>query len=162
MIKNKSRPLLLLMPLLLSAGLAKAQDGVNASGGIASGSSGTATYSIGQLVYSTYTGSSGSVAQGVQHAYEIFSVGINETAFDFSLTAFPNPAMDQLILQTSDLHQQELLYQLFDEQGKLLNREQMQDLQTKINMSGLVPGPYFIQVINQKEEIIQSFKIIKN
>jgi hypothetical protein len=79
MTKNKSRPIVLLAAGLFWAGLAQAQESANVSGGDATGSGGTVAYSVGQVVYTTNTGSTGSVAQGVQHAFEIFTVGIKET-----------------------------------------------------------------------------------
>lgn len=114
MTKNKSRPIALLAVGLLWTGLAQAQESVNASGGDATGSGGTVAYSIGQVVYTTNTGSNGSVAQGVQHAYEIFTVGIKETALNISLTIFPNPTTDNLTLQISDYNNEKLSFQLFD------------------------------------------------
>jgi len=49
----------------------QAQETIPASGGKASGSGGTASYSFGQVVYTTYTGTNGLVAQGVQQPFEI-------------------------------------------------------------------------------------------
>ena len=88
MTKNKAIPIFFLTAGLLWAGIAQAQESANASGGVATGSGGTVAYSIGQVAYTTNTGSNGSVAQGVQHAYEIFTVGIKETELNISLTAF--------------------------------------------------------------------------
>ncbi|MGD0341661.1 MAG: hypothetical protein ABSA76_08155, partial [Bacteroidales bacterium] len=48
-----------------------AQSTITTSGGNASGSGGSASYTIGQVVYSTITGTNGSSAQGVQQPYEI-------------------------------------------------------------------------------------------
>ncbi len=79
MTKNKSRPILLLTAGLLWAGLAQSQESANASGGDATGSGGTVAYSVGQVVYTSNTSSSGTVDQGVQHAFEIYTVGIKET-----------------------------------------------------------------------------------
>jgi hypothetical protein len=59
--------------LLFGLGLTglKAQESINAAGGNTTGSGGSASYSVGQVVYTTNTGTNGSVAQGVQQAYEI-------------------------------------------------------------------------------------------
>ena len=43
-----------------------AQEGFSASGGQALGTAGSSSYTVGQTVYDTYTGSTGSVAQGIQ------------------------------------------------------------------------------------------------
>lgn len=162
MTKNKSRPIVLLTAGLLWAGFAQAQESANASGGDATGSGGTVAYSIGQVVYTTNTGSNGSVAQGVQHAYEIFTVGIKETELNISLSVFPNPTMDNLTLQISDYNNEQLSYQLFDMQGKQLSNGQITAQQTQINMNSLPTATYFVNVVNQENKKVQSFKIIKN
>lgn len=162
MTKNKSRPILLLTAGLLWAGLAQAQESVNTSGGDATGSGGTVAYSVGQVVYTTNTGSTGSVAQGVQHAYEIFILGIKETELSISLSAFPNPTTENLTLQISDYNNEKLSYQLFDMQGKQLSNGQIEAQQTQINMTILPVATYVINVVNQQNKQVQSFKVIKN
>ena len=159
--KNKSIYRALLAIGLLWAGLAQAQESVTATGGDATGSGGTVAYSLGQVAYVHNTGGNGSVSPGVQHAYEIFTVGINETSLDISLTAFPNPTMENVTLQISDYNGKKLSYQLYDIQGKLLNNGQVTSEETQINTSVLPPAIYFIDVINQRNEKVQSFKIIK-
>ena len=140
---------------------AQAQTSVNATGGNASGSGGSVSYSIGQVVYTSNTGSEGSVDQGVQHPYEIFTIGINETTLDISLVAYPNPTTENLILQINDYNNEKLLYQLFDMQGKELSKEQIVAQQTLIDMSSLPTATYFINVVNQENRKVQSFKIVK-
>lgn len=162
MTKNKSKPILLLIAGLLWVSFAQAQESTNASGGDATGTGGTASYSVGQVVYTTNTGSTGSVAQGVQHAYEIFTVGIKETELNISLTAFPNPTTENLTLQISDYNNEQLSYQLFDMQGKQLSNGQITAQQTQINMNSLPTATYFVNVVNQENKKVQSFKIIKN
>lgn len=160
--KNKSRPIALLAVGLLWTGLAQAQESVNTTGGDATGSGGTVAYSVGQIVYTTNTGSSGTVSQGVQHAYEIFTVGIKETGLNILLIAFPNPTTDNLTLQISDYNNEQLSYQLFDMQGKQLSNGQITAQQTQINMNSLPTATYFVNVVNQENKKVQSFKIIKN
>jgi hypothetical protein len=152
---------LVLLSLLCSS-FAQAQEIANSSGGDATGSGGNVAYSIGQVVYTTNTGSNGSVAQGVQHAYEIFTVGIKETELNISLTAFPNPTTANLTLQISNYNNEKLSYQLFDMQVKQLSNGQVTAQQTQINMNSLPTATYFINVLNQENKIIQSFKIMKN
>lgn len=162
MIKNKSKPIALLGAGLLWAGFVQAQESSTTSGGDATGSGGTVAYTIGQVVYNTNSGSNGSVAQGVQHAYEIYTVGIKETELNISLTVFPNPTTENLTLQMSDYNNEKLSYQLFDMQGKQLGVGQITAQQTQINMDGLLSATYFIHVVNQENKELQSFKIIKN
>ena len=87
---------------LLAIGLTglKAQQATTTSGGNASGSGGSASYSVGQVVYTTNTGAGGSVSQGVQQPYEISIVsGIEEQGITLTCTAYPNPTTDYLTLK---------------------------------------------------------------
>ena len=161
MTKNKSKPTALLVAILLSASFAQAQESANASGGDATGSGGTVAYSVGQVVYTTNTGSTGSLAQGVQQTYVILNLGINETAMNMTLTAFPNPTAENLTLQISDYNNEKLAYQLFDMHGKLVSNGQIVAQQTFINMSSLPTATYFVYVVNQENQKVQSFKIVK-
>ena len=151
--------------LLLGLGLTglKAQESVNATGGNASGSGGSASYTVGQVVYTTKTGTNGSVAQGVQQPYEI-SVGTGigtAKGINLSVTAYPNPATDFLTLEVKDFELSTLNFQLYDIQGKLLQSKKITGNQTSIVMSNLVPATYFIKVIQGNKEV-KTFKIIKN
>ena len=134
---------------------------LSATGGDASGSGGTVAYSVGQIVYTTNTGTTGSVAQGVEQAYEISSVGIKETALNISLSIFPNPTSDFLTIKVEDYNNEALSYSLLDEQGKLVLNEQITNQDTQVAMSTLARGAYFINVLQENKKI-QTFKIIKN
>jgi hypothetical protein len=134
---------------------------LSASGGDATGSGGSVAYSVGQIVYTTHTGTTGSVAQGVEQAYEIYSVGIKETTLNISLSVFPNPTSDFLTLKVEDYNNEALNYTLLDEQGRLVFNEQITTQDTQVAMSTLARGAYFINVL-QANKKIQTFKIIKN
>ena len=151
--------------LLLGLGLTglQAQESVNTSGGNASGSGGSASYSVGQVAYQTHTGTSGSVAEGVQQPYEISVVaGLEEAkGINLSVSAYPNPSSDYLTLSISEFDISNLSYQLYDMQGKLLQNKKITGNQTSIVMSNLAPATYFVRVISGSQPI-KEFKIIKN
>ncbi|HRU72493.1 MAG TPA: T9SS type A sorting domain-containing protein [Paludibacteraceae bacterium] len=150
--------------LLLGLGLTglQAQTSVNATGGNASGSGGSASYSVGQIVYTTNTGTSGLVAQGVQQPYEISGVTGIEATKDInpSITIYPNPTTDYLTLRIDKFEISNLSYQLYDMDGKLCQNEKITGNQTSIAMSNLVPATYFVKVVQGNKEI-KTFKIIK-
>ncbi|MFT7299094.1 MAG: hypothetical protein ACI9WO_001916 [Sphingobacteriales bacterium] len=52
--------------LFLGLGGLQAQETVPATGGEATGNGGSSSYTVGQVVYTTNTGTNGSVAQGSQ------------------------------------------------------------------------------------------------
>ena len=147
--------------LLLSYAKTYAQKTTTAAGGDASGVGGTVAYSIGQVVYSTNTSASGSVSQGVQQAYEIFSAAINETELNIAISIFPNPTTEHLTLQIADYNNEKWSYLLYDAQGKLLSKEFITAKLTEIKTIRLSAASYFLDVVNQDNEKMHSFKIIK-
>lgn len=143
----------------------QAQTNVNATGGNALGNGGSVSFSVGQVVYTTNTGTNGSVAQGVQQPYEISVVtAIEETnGINLSVMVYPNPTIDYLTLNidaSTSFCIQSMFYQLFDMNGKLLQSKEIRGNQIFIVMSNLVPAIYFVKVNHGNKEI-KSFKIIK-
>ena len=151
-----------LLTFIFSLSTVSAQESVNATGGNASGSGGSASYSVGQVVYKTHTGTTGSVAEGVQQPYEISVITAIEQAqgINLSVRAYPNPTTDYLTLSISEFDISNLSYQLYDMNGKLLQSEKITGNQTSIVMSNLVPATYFVKVIQGNKEV-KTFKIIK-
>ncbi|HQK70071.1 MAG TPA: T9SS type A sorting domain-containing protein [Bacteroidales bacterium] len=140
-----------------------AQESINASGGNASGSGGSVSFSVGQVVYQTHFSTSGSVTQGVQQPYEISVVTAIEEAkgINLSVSAYPNPATDYLILEVKDFGLSDLYFYLYDMSGILLQNQKISGSQTSIVMSNLVPATYFVKVVQDNKEV-KTFKIIKN
>jgi hypothetical protein len=151
--------------LLLGLGLTglQAQEAIPASGGNASGGGGSASYSVGQVVYTTNTGTNGSLAQGVQQPYEISVVTAIEEAKDISLeiVLYPNPATDFIKLKIVNYEVQNLRYQLYDINGSLLQDNKIVGNETSIVMSNYVSATYFLKVTDNNK-VIKTFKIIKN
>lgn len=146
--------------LLLSIGGLCAQEALGTTGGEAVGSGGTASFSVGQLAYTTVTGSDGSITQGVQQPYEILMVGLYESAIDIELSAYPNPTSDFLSLEVDFIDLSNLSIQLINMQGIVLVSQELSDAVTQIEMENLASGIYFLNV-NNNNEIVKTFKIIK-
>ena len=166
-LKAKSFGIAAILTFTFSFTNLSAQESINATGGNASGSGGSASYSVGQMMYQNHTGSSGSVAEGVQHPYEIsVETGIEEAeGIDLLLTAYPNPATEDLTLNFNETvkksHDLSLMsYRLYDMQGILLQSGKITADHTSITMSDLVPSTYFVKVI-RRNKVIKTFKIVK-
>jgi hypothetical protein len=143
-----------------------AQEAITVSGGDATGTGGTSSYSVGQVVYSTHSNSDGSVSEGVQQAYEIFVVtGIDQNKhINLSVSVYPNPTTNFLILKigTTASHSINLMrYQLFDLNGKLLENKKVTGNETTVSVGNLVSATYFLRLTEGNKEI-KKFKVIKN
>ena len=140
------------------------QETVSVSGGEALGNGGTASYSIGQMVYTTHNGTNGnSLAQGVQQAYEIsVVVGIPEVKdINLLVSVYPNPATYYLTVKVENYETANLQYVVLDINGKLLQKIKATGQETKIETKNLANGIYFVKVMDNKNEI-KVFKIVKN
>lgn len=139
-----------------------AQENMNSTGGNAKGEGGSVSYSVGQVTYTTKTGTTNSVAEGVQQPYEISVItGIEHASgMILSVRTFPNPTDDFFILSVEDINLSGLSYKLFDLNGKLLQYKNLTSNQTRINLIGLNSATYFLKVFQENKEIT-AFKIIK-
>ena len=150
--------------LLLGLGLTalQAQEALTTSGGNASGTGGTASYSIGQVVYTTNIGTNGTVAQGVQQPYEISVVTAIRNTEDINLKClvYPNPTggITKLVFESPDF--ENVRFRLFDINGALLQDKKVESNETEIYVGNLLSSVYFLKVYNNNIEI-KVFKIVK-
>lgn len=147
--------------LMFSMGYIHAQEAVPATGGDASASNGTMSYSIGQVVYTAGSGSTGSMNQGVQQPYDISTNSITEESDDMSLSVFPNPTKDVLTLNIEKTDFSGYSYELYNNQGKLIKMEDIQTNHVDIPMQTLNAATYILKV-KSTDEVVKSFRVIKH
>jgi hypothetical protein len=144
-----------------------AQNAAVAGGGNATGSTGTVSYSIGQIAQSFSAASNGSVSEGLQQPFEISTLGNDDfPTITLEMSVYPNPTTTNVTLKISDFSLEKLSYQLFDITGKQIANEQVTNSETSISLENLNAAIYLLQVIDSNEAIsnktIKTFKIIKN
>lgn len=155
----KKSSFFLVVPLASSFSFAQVNTIV--TGGNALGSGGTVAYSIGQVVYITNTGNSGTVTQGLQHPYEIQTIlGFENNQISLNIKAYPNPTIDYLTLNVGNIDLSGLYFQLYNGNGKLIENRKMSSVSETILMENLSSAIYFLKVVNNNNEV-KTFKIIK-
>jgi len=149
--------------LLLSAGSLFAQEAIVASGGDISGTGGSVSYTVGQIAYTTISGANGSVSQGAQQPFEISVVlAVDDNlGIDLTMTAYPNPTIDNLNLRIGNLTNENLSYELYDVLGRVVTANKITNTSTNIEMSRLPVATYFLRIKSENKEI-KVFRIIKN
>lgn len=158
----KKTHLLLMLILCIGFNNIQAQQSAMTSGGNATGSGGSASYSIGQIDYIMATGSTGSVSQGMQQPFEISTLSGNEfTQISLQMMVYPNPTTSYVNLIIENYDFQDLNFQLFDLAGKQILNQKITSSETKIDLDNLSKNVYLLQVMNQIGTI-KTFKIIKN
>lgn len=154
---------IVLMAFCLYMATVSGQSAISATGGTATGTGGTVTYTVGQVTYSTFTGSSGSVAQGVQQPWEISTVtAIEKTeGITLEMSVYPNPTGGVLKLTIRDIDDKNLRYRLYDMNGLLLQDKKIDSEETEISLQDYSSTLYFLRIINNKQDI-KVFKVVKN
>ena len=161
--KNKAAALFILFMLSVLFPELKAQETVPAAGSNASGTTGTVSYTVGQIEYTLNSATTGSMAQGIQLPYEISLITSVSPAPGFSLTciAYPNPAAGVLNLKVGNMVSESLSYTLIDSQGKLLETKQVIAAESLVMLSQYPDAIYFLTIYNLGKKI-ETFRIIHN
>jgi hypothetical protein len=140
------------------------QEAIPVTGGNATGNGGSFSYTIGQVVFTAISGSTGTTVQGVQQPFEIsVATEIEQVRkIDLVCSAYPNPTTDFVTLRIGNGNSNDnLSYQLYDINGILLENKKITINETIISMHSMVPSTYFLKIIAGNREI-KTFKIIKN
>lgn len=147
--------------LNLSIG-AFSQESINSTGGTATGSGGTTSYSVGQVVYTTKSSASGTLTEGVQQTYTVIdSTGsAGELVIDLEMKVFPNPTLDLVQLTIADFDDEALSYVLMDASSKELLRNSVVSQTTILDFLNFESGVYILHV-NDTAGRSKIFKIIK-
>ena len=139
----------------------QAQQTTASAGGDASGIGGTFSYSIGQVVYTYNYGTDVIVAQGIQQPFEISILGLDNYQINLVMQTYPNPTKDYLVLNVHALDLSNMIFQLYDVNGRLIETRTMFSPIETICMMNLPSSVYVLKVTNNNKEV-KSFKIIKN
>jgi hypothetical protein len=143
-----------------------AQQSITSGGGEATGSGGSASFSLGQVFYQAISGEGGSMTEGMQQPYEILVITSVEDAPDIQLSvkAFPNPVFDRLTMVVDEMVDFSVTgyhFRLFDISGREIQSNRITGRQTEIDMSGFDPAVYFIRILDNQREL-KVFKVVKN
>lgn len=156
-----NRKTILISLLFIGITQVHAQETTTTSGGNASGTNGSLSYTIGQTVYTTTSGTTGSMAQGVQQAFEIQTVlGVENFNINLQMAVYPNPTTNWLQLEVKNTGFEKLNYQIFDINGKLVLQNKISTETTTISMENLSTNLYLLKVLENNKEV-KTFKIIK-
>jgi hypothetical protein len=160
--KKYKEIILFLMIIFTVPEITNAQVAITTAGGSSSGSMGSVSYTIGQVVYSSSLTSSGNITAGVQQPYEITMITEIKEAKDIELfiSAFPNPTFDNVTLKIDNYTFEKLICNLTDINGKQLISLKIINKETSVKLTNLKPSTYFMKILDNNKEI-KVFKIIK-
>lgn len=136
------------------------QEVVLSSGGTVS-NSGSVSYSVGQVFYTSSIDNSGSVLLGVQQSIELLALSTEDLDLLKNASTFPNPTKNTFVLKLQNIKLDEMRYVLIDTNGKILQRGKINSANTFLDIQAYSTGVYFLKV-QQKNKSLKTFKILKN
>ena len=148
--------------ILFFAQISTGQEAIPVTGGTATGAGGSATYTVGQVVYHQFTGSNGFIIQGIQQPWEISIVTAIKNTEDITLDCivYPNPTEGSLKLVIGSFDDNNMSFKLFNMNGILIQDFKIEDKETIILMDNLRSGKYFLKVVKNNLQV-KVFKIVK-
>jgi len=152
---------LVIICTLLTSFFIQSQEVLAISGGEATGSGGTSSYTLGQVFYTATNASTGSISQGVQQSFEFFTLSNPQlTTVNLKAIVYPNPSSDYVVLNITDTALTDLSYVLVDIRGQVISNQKISSLDTQVSLHGLSIGTYVLKVSKKNSEL-KTFKIIK-
>lgn len=138
----------------------KAQQVVATSGGTGQSTSGTITYTLGELVIDTYNGTDKKLTQGFQQSRLIITAVSELPELGYTINAFPNPTTNYLKLKLEKDYPENIGYSLMDINGKVLLNGEVYNGETNISFESLATGTYFIKIFQDRKEV-KTIKVVK-
>lgn len=123
---NSSKTVFIFFFCIFVFPLLNAQETLSSAGGNATGSGGSISYTVGQVFYNSFSGETGSIAQGVQQPFEISlllvtqKITLSEGWNILSFAAKPNDLSMRSIVDP--LISEDILVKVQDEEGKAVER----------------------------------------
>lgn len=153
-----------MMLLLLGTVQVFGQQTVSTSGGTIVEKGASFAYTIGQPAYIAFSGTNGSVGEGVQNSIVISVVneitGIGDNFSEVKLTTYPNPTSENLIIEIENFTRQ-MQATLFDQRGINLKTISIDSAHSTLDMTDLNTSIYFLRVAGENG-YLKTFRIIKN
>ena len=170
MTKNKPKPIALLVAAMLMGTISYAQSiapqSVNSGGTKMSQSNGSLSFTVGELVVLNLSDSEGNtLGGGFTAGATLTTVSIHETdATLLDIKVFPNPTSDLVNIQINHSTIDQVVLTITDLQGKEVYNGKYAGISNVIgiNTASYATGTYVLSLKNLKNQVLGTYKIIKN
>lgn len=137
-----------------------AQSAVVASGGDAVSSSGSVSFSVGQISNAQVTSSTGSLSEGVQQPFELFEVTVNEVLSQIGISLFPNPALTEVIIELPTM-QEGIKARFYSSNGSLIEEVNILSKSTSVNVRNWAASTYYVHLSDSSGNT-STYRLVKH
>jgi len=135
-----------------------AQQIISAGGDNFTNSTLSVSWTIGEPITETVSNSSNILTQGFHQSKLNITEIYNINSEGVSISLFPNPTQDFVNLKVEDY--ENLSFQLFSFNGKLIQTNKLFSEKTEIKMNNLSASAYFLKIF-KGTKLIKTYQIIK-
>lgn len=168
MIKNKSKPIVLLATMLLGT-MSYAQhiapQSVNSGGTTMTQTNGSMRFTVGELVVQTLTDSNGNtLGSGFTAGAHLTTISIQETdTAVLDVKVYPNPTTELVHIQINSSTLEHVVVTITDLQGREVYSGNYAALSNVIgvNTASYATGTYMLTLKTLNNEVLGTYKIIK-
>lgn len=158
----KNLSYLVIIVILITPEHIFSQQVISSGGTHAVGTNVQLSWTVGEPIIETFSVTNGILTQGF-HQSKLTVTAIDPDAFNgISLSVYPNPVVFELILDISGTGKTNLVYHLYNTEGKLLVNKITDNQSEKINMQNYSAGTYLLKVFSNEKQSLQTFKVLKN
>lgn len=119
------------------------------------------SWTLGEPVTETFSNENNQLTQGF-HQSKLTVTAIEEIpGLHLSISAFPNPTTNFLSLKIDNMGEEKLHYTLYDMQGSILSRKQIESEISEIPTYIYAPATYILKISGETKNL-KTFKIVKN
>ena len=126
-----------------------AQSNIVTAGGVAASSTGSVSYSIGQIDFRYTSSADYSVSEGVQQTYSFdTALSINDIQYDFQLSIWPNPSADEMNIEFTTNYELPLSLTVTDVKGAVIASQSVTQGQYSFDVNTWAAGTYYVDLNN--------------
>jgi hypothetical protein len=117
------------------------------------------TWTGGEPLFETYVAEGSILTQGFNQTVQVIEEITFIEELDLDLSVYPNPASDYLVIQVNQEYKNDLSVRMVNIQGASSGIIKFNNSTAVIDVSGLSPGMYYLQVSDSDSNTMKTFKI---
>jgi hypothetical protein len=146
--------------VLISCFLVNSQDIITTSGSYEKSSTTSISWTLGELVTSSYINDSISFCQGFQQPDLSITIVDQIPEIDYNISIAPNPVSEFITLNIDEAINTKIEYNIIDISGNILYKNNVISNKTEIQFTSFKSGTYLLKIV-KSNIIVKTFKIVK-
>ena len=154
---------LILLPFINGFSQQISRQVIASAGDYFSKPSGSLSWTIGEDMTETFSGSNAILTQGFQQVDTNYTIGISEYNDANQFSVYPNPGSDHINISFNPQNPYNITITLYDVTGRLIKSAKTTTAVTpyNIDISGCASNCYFLSIHNDKSKLVYSTIVVK-